>query len=341
MWIYSAIRASDNHLEYSTASSLGQWVSTEDQGFQTTFSRLKTAWGKAVKESFQGYGDWESVWIENDQVLEFARHGKKDPQRLKMVDFKELVRDIVHRLPVSLEELLPAGVELPDSQVHKLGASSIHREEEFFMDSPNCTGIMHPLYQDFARGHSSTVAASPSSTTTWFRKEQEFLGHLFAALLISGGVSPRTNSAQNCRIRGVDRNIFHVLDSPVWVSSQFKANSAARSVGGLWAFPPQVAWPLYFYLGVVRPFSINLLQSTGYKPTLDIQRDYLFVHTSTSKCTQRLWAREEAKRVLEKFIATPLGLKIDTYDLRQILQAVANRQLGLPKCTSTQAHDNQ
>ena len=300
-------------------------MSLEGGDFQTTFSRLKAAWGKAVKESFQDYGNWESVWVEDGEVLEFSRRGKKNPQRLKMVDLQQLVKDLVHHLQLALEKLLPEGMELPDSQVHKFVANT-HEEEEFFMDCQSSMEIMAPLYQEFKDGHSTVTTIS----TTWLKKEQEFLHHLLAVLLVSGGVSPRTHLAQTCRIRGVERNIFHILGSPVWISSLSKTNSVTRSSGGLWAFPPQVAWPLYYYLGVVRPFSIHLLQLMGGQPNFDILKSFLFVHTLTLEHTQRLWARGDTKQVVENSFASPLGLKLDCFDLRQILQAVANRHLGGP-----------
>lgn len=300
-------------------------MSLENGNFQTTFSRLKAAWGKGLRESFQEYGNWKSTWIEDDQVLEFARHGKKSPQRLKMTDLQQQVKDLVYGLQPALEKLLPEGMSLPPSQVHRF-EDTIHREGEFFMDSSNSQNIIHPLYQDFKNGH-TVIPLSPSFATTWLQKEQEFLGHLLAVLLISGGVSPRTNFAQVCCIRGVNRNIFHISDSPVWISLSSKANSAAQSGGGLWAFPSQVAWPLYFYLGVIRPFSIHLLHHLDDQPSLDILKDYLFVHILPSKSIQRLWSRKDTKKVVEELIASPLGLKMDAFDLRQILQAVANRQL--------------
>lgn len=245
----------DNKLPYRTANSLSQWVSLENGDSQTTFSRLKAAWGKAVGESFQGYGSWRSAWIEDDQVLEFARHGKKGPQRLKMVDLQQQVKDLVYGLQPALEELLPEGMTLPPSQVHRF-EGTIHKGEGFFMDSLHSQEIIYPLYQDFKDGHAA-ITSSPLSATAWLQKEQVFLGHLLAVLLMSGGVSPRTNSAQACCIRGMDRNIFHILGAPVWINSLSKTNSATRSGGGLWAFPPPssmaiilLPWscPTIFYL---------------------------------------------------------------------------------------------
>ena len=301
-------------------------MSLEGGDSQTTFSRLKAIWSKAAGQSFYEYGNWDSAWVE-DEVLEFSRRGKKGPQRLRMVDLQQCVKDLVYGLKHALEKLLPGGMELPGSQAHHF-VGNIHPEEIFFMDSQISVDIMTPLYQAFKDGHNTTTASLPSAVA-WLKNEKRFLGHLLATLLISGGVSPRTTSAQACRIRGLGRNIFHAQGSAIWINSRPKVNSATRSSNGLWAFPPQVAWPLYFYLGVVRPFSVYLLESIGHKPESDILKDYLFVYTSTStsQYTQKLWARGDTKQVIAQHFEDPLDLKMDCFDLRQILQAVTNRQL--------------
>jgi hypothetical protein len=298
---------------------LKKWVSLEGGDFQTTFSRLKAAWGKAGGESLKGYGNWKSLWIE-DGVLEFARDGKKGPQQLEMANLQKHVRSLVYGLQPALEELLPEGMKLPNSQVHQFVGGI--DEAEFFLDSPSSREIIDPLYRAFKASYTPSI-------TTWLKKEQDFLCRLLAALLVAGGVSPRMILAQSCQIRGVERNLFHVTDHSIWINSKSKANSAARSSNGLWAFPPQLAWPLYFYIGVIRPFSIHLLQSIGSQPNLEILNNYLFVHTSVPMYTQRLWEKKDTKQVLDNFFATPLSLKMDSFDLRQILQAVANRHLGM------------
>ena len=301
-------------------------MSLEHGGSPNYFSRLKAIWGKAAGQSFYEYGNWDSAWVE-DEVLEFAHRGKKGPQRLRMVDLQQCVKDLVYGLQPALEKLLPGGMELPSSQAHHF-VGNIYPEETFFVDSQISMDIMAPLYKAFKDGHNTTTASLPSAVA-WLKNEKGFLGHLLATLLISGGVSPRTTSAQACRIRGLGRNIFHAQGSTIWISSRPKVNSATCSSNGLWAFPSQVAWPLYFYLGVVRPFSAYLLESIGHKPDSDILRDYLFVYTSTStsQYTQKLWARRDTKQVIAEYFADPLDLNMDCFDLRQILQAVANRQL--------------
>ena len=298
-------------------------MSLESGDSQTTFSRLKAAWGRALCESFQGYGNWKSAWLENGQVLEFARYKKRNPQRLRMADLQDNLKGLVYSMKPALEKLLPEGMKLPTPQVDVIQGST-HREDKFFMDLPATLEMFDPLYQEFMNGHGA-IAQSKSSANAWLKKEQEFLCHLLATLLVSGGVSPRTHLAQTCQIRGIQRNIFYISGSLVWISSLSKTNSATQSSGGLWAFPPQVTWPICYYLGVVRPFSIHLLKSMNNEFDSDVLNNYLFVYTSTSNHTQRLWTSKNAQQVIETSFANPLGLKMDCYDLRQILQAVANQ----------------
>jgi hypothetical protein len=254
-------------------------------------------------------------------VLEFSSD-KRNPQKLQMANLQQRVKTLVNGLLPALEKLLPEGIVLPDSQVQKIG-NSICREDIFFLDSKSSLEIMGPLCHQFKQGHMN-MTSSELLIHAWLEKEQKFLGHLLATLFVAGGVSPRTHFAQACCIRGTQRNLFYILDSLVWRNSQHKKNSATQSRGGLWAFPLQVAWPLFYYLGVVRPFSTSLLTQLHIQNDSDILKNYLFVHSSEF----RVWTRKETKQVLEEFFAKPLDIKLSCFDLRQILQAVANKHLG-------------
>ena len=113
-----------------------------------------------------------------------------------------------------------------------------------------------------------------------------------------------------CKIHGSNRNIFHMSSSLVW---------AGTTTHGLQSYPPQVAWPLYFYIGVIRPFTIKILQARGALSDLVRLSEHMFCHILPLNWKERRWTRGDTLRVVDQFFENPLGLKLDHNDLCQIL----------------------
>lgn len=268
-----------------------------------------------------------AAWTEGDETLEFASIGRMGTQRLRMDTLQIFIQNLVHGLRAGMETLLPAGMDFPNSHVHEFLDQPTG--EIFFMDTQQSCEILDPLYQRFEDGHRN-ILTSLDSVIAWLGKAEHFLHLLLAALLASGGRTPKMDSIGGCRIRGSHRNILHISGSPVW------ADSLAT---GLQSYPSEVAWPLYLYIGIIRPFTFKILTARGALSELGRLSEHMFVHVFPLNLEERHWTRGDTNKVVDQFFGKPLGLELNHNDLRQILHHTINKHIlpGIP----TPAHLTQ
>jgi hypothetical protein len=304
----------------SAATSLSHWVSPDGGEFETTFSRLRSAWGKAMKENLQGKESWVATWVEGGDTLEFASVRRMDTQRLRMSKLRSCITNLIHGLQAGITALLPPEMVFPDSCAHEFLDQPTG--EMFFLDTERSQKILNPLYKRFEDGHRD-ILTSLDTVTAWLERAEHFLLLLLAVLLAAGGRAPRMDAVGECKIRGLHRNILHISGSPVW------ADGLAVE---LRSYPPPVAWPLYFYVGIVRPFTIKLLLARGALSDLGRLNEHMFVHIFPLNRKERRWVRGDTSAVVDQFFGQPLGLKLDHNDLRQILQHTVNKHVlpGIP-----------
>jgi len=224
-----------------------------------------------------------------------------------MNDLQDCIQNLVHNVQAGIETLLPPGMAFPSSCVHKFVDQPTG--EVFFMETKHSQRILDPLRQRFEDGHRD-ILASLGSVTTWLEKAEDFLHLLLAVLLASGGRTPRIDAVGGFKIHGSNRSMLHMLGSPVW------ADNLAHE---LQSYPLQVAWPLYFYIGVIRPFTIKILVARGALSDLERLSQCMFVHTFPLNLKERHWTRGDTSAVVDQFFGKPLGLQLDHNDLRQIL----------------------
>jgi len=225
-----------------------------------------------------------------------------------MDDLQSCIRNLVHSVQARMETLLPAGMAFPNSEVHKFLDQPTGGV--FFMDTEHSKMILDPLQKRFEDGHRD-ILTSLGSVIAWLEKAEHVLHLLLAIVLASGGRTPKMDTVGGCKIHGSNRNIFHMLGSPVW------ADTVTHE---LQSYPLQVAWPLYFYIGVIRPFTIKILKVQGALSDLARLSEHMFGHILPLNRKERRWTRGDTLGVVDQFFGKPLGLKLDHNDLCQILR---------------------
>ena len=299
----------------------------------TPFSRLKSSWNKVNPEALLVEGNWSGIWSPEGDKLEFSHKGD-NLQTLSLEKYRQHISGLVQQLLASLAGLLPKGMALP--QIPFQGLSDNPNEPISFLDSPQFQHSFLPLFQEFERRMLRSPAGLTNSNTSptyeleigdvnaWLEKEYQFQQLLLATLITTcGGVSPRQLTIVDCKIRKTEasnRNIFIMEQNLTWAWG--KQKRIGQKYGSLWSYPPQVTTVTCYYLGVIRPFTIKILQKLG-SDTLLLQT-HLF---AKSNSPDKTWDSESTNNSIQKHISSPLQLKIKLSDLRQIGQAIRNRHL--------------
>ena len=313
----------------------------------TPFSRLKSFWVQVNPEGILLHGNWAGAWSPEGDKIEFSRKGKS-LQSLCLEDYRQHVVGLIQQLQANLTHLLPGGMPLP--QIPSQTFSDNPLQSQSFLDSPQSQIFLLPLFKEFeermlrscgelTEANGSTInCLSIQKLKGWFKKEYQFQQLLLATLLTTGGgIPPRQLTIQDCHIRRTEtseRNIFIMGGSLTWAWGKEKGIGPKH--GSLWSYPPQVAQLVYYYLGVIRPFTIKVLRKLG-RGTLWLET-HLF---SSSNSPDQTWGSSHTNDSIQEHLSHPLKLTIRLHDLRQLGQAIINRHFPLIARTSTLSIVNQ
>lgn len=311
---------------------LNMWIDHKpEDSLDTPFSRLKSAWVQVNPEGFMVHGSWAGTWSPEGDKIEFSRIGKK-PQSLHLENYRWHILGLVKKLLAGLTSLLPEGMSLPQISSLTLEDHPLHSQS--FLDSPQSQKLFLPLFQKFEKemfrsseGLTEANGLKPHSLNieklkAWLKRECKFQQLLLATLLTTGGgIPPRQLTIEDCRIRrnqSSERNIFIMGGNLTWAWG--KQKGIGQKHGCLWSYPPQVAGPVFYYLGVVRPFTIKVLQKFG-KSTQWLETN-LFARSDSSDHT---WYSSYTNSAIQEHLSLPLKLTLNIHDLRQLGQAIMNR----------------
>jgi hypothetical protein len=319
----------------SLIEKLNIWVEPRPERdgakLDTPFSRLKSSWAQVNPEGFLVHGSWAGTWSPEGDYIQFSRIGK-ELQSLFLEDYRQNTLRLVRQLPTCLANLLPDGISLPQTSSQIFVDNPL--ESKSFLDLPKSQDFFLPLFKKFEEGMlrsqkglaeaniSETYQLDIGELKAWLKKEFKFQQLLLAALLTTGGgIPPRQLTIGDCRIRRTkssERNIFIMGGSLTWAWG--KEKGIGQKHGSLWSYPPQVAEVVYYYLGVIRPFTIKVLRKLG-RSTLHLET-HLFARPSDPDQT---WSTSCTNESIKEHLSLPLNLTVGIHDLRQLGQAIMNR----------------
>ena len=304
----------------------------------TPFSRLKSSWNKVNPEASLVEGNWSGIWSPEGDKIEFSHKGN-NPQAVPLERYRQHILGLGQQLLPSLADLLPRGMTLPKIPFQEL--SDNPNEPISFLDSPLFQHFFLPIFQEFEKkmlrffvgltnsNTSSTYELRIGDVNAWLEQEYQFRQLLLATLITTcGGAPPRQLTIVDCKIRKTeasDRNIFIMEQNLTWALG--KQKGIGQKYGLLWSYPPQVTEATCYYLGVIRPFTIKILQKLGSDTILP--QTHLF---AKSNSPDKTWDSKSTNNSIQKHISSPLQLKVKLSDLCQIGQAIRNCHLqSVPK----------
>lgn len=318
-----------------TIKEQSKWVAIQslDAGSHTPFNRLKRNWLTVYPASITDGTDRINSWSPAGDVLTLVTtHG--EPMKIHLDQMKPAVDSLFEELATSLSQLFPNASGLP-SEVKWEPQDNLGTLEAL-VDQADFLKTISPLYIQF-----STAMFSPDEPIhqiwlgnkfqaakfiEWLELEQKVLQTIFLIILFTGGgVSPRTFSIAGLQYRqtpSAKRNLY--VHSGVLCFAWPKAKGNSRSIGdvshSLFSFPSQLNWLLFIYLGIIRKFTIEVLEKQ--KWSLGQLETFLFVHTGNKKNHGSPWEAYHMNSVLGKFSQSLFGSSFRVSDFRQITQAI-------------------
>lgn len=320
---------------FRTIAKEYKWVSVKslDIGFQTPFSRLKRNWLSVHQASTLDTSKKIHNWSPEGDVLTLIT-AHSEPVTIHLNKLGPAVKLLFEELLSLLSQLFPSAVTFPQPRDLKDLFDCIGNPVSF-VDNDVFRKTISPIYAEFEKGMKSSKETvhkiwikgkvNPLQFKKWLKLEQEALSKILLILLLTGGgVSPRTFSIASLQYKQSDsarRNLY--LHGGILCFAWPKAKGNSKSPGGvsnsLYAFPPQLNWPLFVYLGVIRKFTVDVMK--GLNRTTGGLDSSLFVYTWGNNSGKN-WEGGHINSCLKSFSQPLFEAGLMVPDLRQITQAI-------------------
>lgn len=160
----------------------------------------------------------------------------------------------------------------------------------------------------------------------WLELEQKVLQKIFLIILFTGGgISPWTLSISELQYREIasgGRNLCFHNGSLCFAFPRAKKNSQSKGdiSHSLYAFPPQLNWPLSIYLGIIQQFTIQVMKENNW--SLGKLEEHLFVYTKSGAMCGFAWKASYMNVVLGNFSKSLFGSSFRVPDFCQVTQAI-------------------
>jgi hypothetical protein len=270
------------------------------------YARVKEFWNAASTASKREVGGGELAWDSSGQAFTFSWSHIKN-RKLTLEHMRQTAQSALSELNLCWHDVLPDGLDpllhfssfsLQDVEDDPASPQSLFdRTDNLAVFGKYIDAIWNLLIGN--PQSKSTAAARPrrngrgSPRITYQdaerlspKKIRQFLELTFAlqlahirAFLFVCGIPPRAWQVALLlfrRLGDIMRNVRILPNCQVVVSNPEAKQSDLAVFGAFWALPPQLALSLVFYLGVIRPLEIRLLEYLN-RGTAE-HKAYIFVH---------------------------------------------------------------
>ncbi|KAJ3979457.1 hypothetical protein F5890DRAFT_1558706 [Lentinula detonsa] len=155
----------------------------------------------------------------------------------------------------------------------------------------------------------------------WIADTMEFQEHLVKGLLPSIGISPRAFQAACFSYTSGQHFVrcLKIVDNHTILCSPLSKQDGTKQYECFFALPAEIAWFLLFFLGVIRPMVIFLLESPSIHDSSAVEdlRQYLFVTVKKSQRAPYRWSGADIDRCLRDS-----SLHLDANGLRHVTTGI-------------------
>lgn len=309
---------------FSVLGGCMKWIDCRSQSKHlaaTAFSKIKLLWLIIHPYSIRVGGTTRVQWVDQGQTLLYSDPGSRQPFRIRLSSFLDMIRQLVDNAKNLYASFLPPGYHSPTMNVSDLTDNGLLGQSIFAQ--PSNRAIFTPLAVAF---YDAAIADSTRSRQEFHRQEQELLQGLLIAVSMTIGIPPRAFQLAGMLYEASDtngqkRSLY--IKKGVVVLGWARAAKSLRSIyqASFWALPGDLGKIILNYLGVIRPASIKLLQSRN----MDVHKDlntHIFAFTTSLKSKSSAWPGTHISAILKAATGSKINFEMSPARLRQLMTAV-------------------
>ena len=300
-----------------------QWDVQLKENMSTAFARLKNTWFSIAPYAKIVNPAVCIEWEQDGQAFTFTNNQCLTPRRLALSTIIDMASDFSAQVQESLDSLLPPGFSRSLFDIHNLkddltGTPIFEQEANFTILKSIIDDLHHAVLKDGVR------MQDRRKVQYFLKKEQEFLDVLLVAIVLTIGIPPQAAQFAEIRWASLDgkhcRNIFLLNKEILLALSQRRVNSRIYPAL-VWAFPPEVGDALAFYVCIVRPAAIKLIETVGEKPHCD-RFTHLFIVNCASRRGTHAWDGRKISTTIENATKEHTQLRLTLTHLYCIMKEI-------------------
>ncbi len=306
-----------------------QWDVQSKENISTAFARMKNTWFSIAPHAKIANPAVRIEWEEDGQAFTFTDNQCLTPRRLALSTIINMASYFSARVQESLYSLLPSGFSHSLFDIRNLkddltGTPIFEQEANFTTLKSIIDDLHHTVLKDGARMHDRR------KVQFFLAKEQEFLSVLLAAIVLTMGIPLQAAQFAEIRFRASSDgkhcwNIFLSNNEILLALPQRRVNSRIYPAL-VWAFPPEVGGSLAFYVCVVRPAAIKLIETVGEKPHHNLFTHLFIVNRATRRGTHA-WDGRQISTTIENATKEHTQIRLTLTHVHCIMREIYKHHL--------------
>lgn len=304
-----------------------KWIECRSQSkyrLATAFSKIKQVWLMIHPYATQVSDNTRIEWSDSGHTLSYSDPGCRHPSpfQIGFSNYLIMVQQLVANALDLFTSFLPPGYEYPSIDISVLKDNGLLGYSIFKQEPNRATFTL--FVENF---YNAVLSDAQRSQREFHHQEQKLLQAIAVAISVTIGVPPRAFQLAGLLYKADERSCYkqglYIKKGVVvlgWARSKsFKSMYQAS----LWVLPPDLGKLVVYYLGVIRPASIKLLQ----RENLDVHGDlytaiFVFTKTQSLKLKHCTWSSTHVNSILKAATSPKINLGLSLPRLRQLMTAI-------------------
>ncbi|KAG6905084.1 hypothetical protein DXG01_005192, partial [Tephrocybe rancida] len=251
------------------------------EGKSTIATRFKFAWKLAFPYAAMEQGMSHVSWFNNGHSFNIS--WKRREREIHLADLKACAQSSLDSVAKAIEDALPLNVNYnTEFNIHNIKDDI--SSETSFCDREDNKQVFQPLIDKIWRDLEGSGLRTKAQQKEVLKRYERITDTILLALSLTCGVPPRAWQITLLLYRAIEgwrRNIRMHRNGHVLITNPRAKQQGTIEFAACWALPHKLGAALIFYLGVIRPLEMKLLQLRC-APT-HTHKLYVFTHSTKSR----------------------------------------------------------
>lgn len=265
-------------------------------------------------------GNTRIEWSDYGHTFSYSDPRYRQPFQISLSTFVITVQQLVANARDLYKSFLPQGYEPPSVDISILRDNGLLGQSVFGQESNR--GIFTPFVESL---YNAVLCDTQRTRQEFHSQEQKLLQAILVSVSMTIGVPPRAFQLAGMLYKADEddcykRNLY-IRKGIVLLGWARSKSFQSIYQASLWALPADLGELILYYLGVIRPTSIKLLQRNNVGIHKDLYTS-IFVFSKSLKSKRSTWSTTHVNSILKAATGQKINLELSLPRLRQLMTAI-------------------